>query len=191
MCSKIVTTLLATALTLPIVTLAQQAATTSAEKPLTRAETTEVRATVVAVDPSTRMVTLKGKDGKTVDVEAGPAVKHLDQIKVGDVVLATYTESLAFEVVPKGEKPQGASESAKRIPGGGEVGRQVTTSFKVASVDPATNVLWVTLPNGETKKIHVQDPKAQERLKTLSPGNVVAVTYSESLAISLEKLQTK
>lgn len=190
MCSKIVTTLLATALTLPIVTLAGQAASTSADKPLTRAETTEVRATVIAVDPSTRMVTLKGSDGKTVDVEAGPAVQHLDEIKVGDVVLAAYTESLAFEVVPKGEKPQGGSESAKRIPGGGELGRQVTSSFKVASVNPETNILWVTLPNGDTKKIHVQDPKAQERLKTLSPGNVVAVTYSQSLAIRLEKLAT-
>lgn len=183
MCSKIVTTLLAATLTLPIVTLAAQ----SAEKPLTRAETVEVRATVMAVDPTTRMVTLRGGDGKTFDVQAGSSVEHLDQLKPGDTVMAAYTESIAFQVVPKGEESQGVSESASRIAGGREVGRQVTTSFRVASVDPATNILWVTLPNGDTKKIHVEDPTAQQRLKTLSPGNVVAVTYSQSLAVRLEK----
>lgn len=186
MCSKIVTTLLAATFMLPIVTLAAQSAT-SADKPLAAAETVEMRATVMAVDPATRMVTLKGGNGQTFDVEAGPAVQHLDQVKVGDVVMAAYTESIAFQVVPQGEESQGVSESATRVPGGREVGHQVTTSFRVASVDPATNILWVTLPNGDTKKIHVQDPKAQARLKTLSPGNVVEVTYSESLAISLEK----
>jgi hypothetical protein len=115
-------------------------------------------------------------------------VKNFDQIKVGDIVKATYTESIAFQVVPNGETPGGATQTAERIPGGAAVGQQVTTSFKVASVDAKTNILWVTLPNGNTKKIQVQDPKAQMRLKTLSPGNVVAVTYTESMAVQLEKL---
>jgi hypothetical protein len=186
--SRILTTILAATLALPVVTLAEQASKPSADQPLTRAQSVEARATVTAVDPSTRMVTLKTEDGQTVDVQAGEAVKNFDQIKVGDVVKATYTESIAFQVVPQGETPGGASQTANRIPGGAAVGQQVTTSFKVASVDPETNVLWVTLPNGTTKKIQVQDPKAQARLKMLTPGNVVAVTYTESMAIQLEKL---
>jgi len=186
--SRIVTTILAASLALPVVALADQAATPAANQPLTRAQTIEARATVTAIDHSTRMVSLKGQDGQTFDVQAGPEIKNFDKIVVGDVVKATYTESLAFQVAPKGVTPGGASESANRIPGGAEVGKQVTTSFKVASVDPATNILWVTLANGNTKKIHVQDPKAQERLKTLKPGDVVAVTYTESLAVQLEKL---
>jgi hypothetical protein len=143
---------------------------------------------VTAIDPATRMVTLKTEDGQTLDVVAGEAVKNFDQIKVGDTVKATYTESLAFQIAPKGETPAGASQGAVRIPGGAQVDQRVTTSFKVASVDPATNTLWVTMQNGDTKKIQVQDPAAQARLKTLSPGNVVAVTYTESVAIQLEKL---
>jgi len=186
--SRIVTTILAASLALPVVALADQAASAAANQPLTRAQTVEARATVTAIDHATRMVTLKGQDGQTFDVQAGPEVKNFDKIVVGDVVKASYTESLAFQVAPKGVTPGGASESANRIPGGAEVGKQVTTSFKVASVDPATNILWVTLANGNTKKINVQDPKAQERLKTLKPGDVVAVTYTESLAIQLEKL---
>jgi hypothetical protein len=185
---RILTTILAATLALPAAALADQASKASTDKPLTRAQSIEARSTVTAIDPSTRMVTLKTEDGQTFDVKAGPSVKNFSQIKVGDAVKATYTESIAFQVVPKGETPGGASQSANRIPGGAEVEEQVTTSFKVASVDPATNILWVTLPNGNTKKIQVQDPKAQERLKTLSPGNVVAVTYTESMALQLEKL---
>ena len=180
--SGIVTAILTATLALPAVALADH------HEPLTRAASVEARATVTAVDPSTRMVTLKTEDGQTLDVEAGPEVKNFDQIKVGDTVKATYMESVAFQVAPKGETPGGAVQIADRIPGGVAVGKQVTTSFKVASVDPATNILWVTLPDGNTKKIQVQDPKAQERLKTLSPGNVVAVTYTQAMALQLEKL---
>jgi len=183
--SRILATLLTACFAL---TSAAALAETSTGKPYTKAQSIEARATVTGVDAQTRMVSLKGEDGQTFDVEAGPGVKNFDQIKVGDTVKATYTESLAFQVVPKGTTPGGATQSANRIPGGAEVGHQVTSSFKVASVEPANNVLWVTLPNGNTKKIHVEDPAAQERLKNLSPGNVVSVTYTESVAIQLEKL---
>jgi hypothetical protein len=181
--NTILITILTATLALPAMALAEQA-----DKPLTRAASVEARATVAAIDPSTRTVTLKTEGGETVDVAAGSEVKNFDQIRVGDVVKATYTEAIAFQVVPKGETPGGASQTAQRIPGGAEVGKQVTTSFKVASVDQETNILWVTLPDGNTRKIHVQDPEAQKRLKTLSPGNVVAVTYTKSMALQLEKL---
>ena len=181
--NRILITILTATLALPAVALAQEAA-----QPLTRAQSVQARATVTAIDPSTRTVTLKTEGGDTVDVAASSEVKNFDQIKVGDVVRATYTESVAFNVAPKGETPGGATETAQRIPGGAGVGRQVTSSFRVASVDPQTNILWVTLPNGNTKKIQVQDPEAQKRLKTLSPGTVVAVTYTQSLALQLEKL---
>ena len=185
---RILTTILAATLALPVVALGEQASKASADQPLTRAQSVEARATVTAIDPATRMVTLKTEDGQTVDVECGPEVKNFDKIKVGDTVKATYTESVAFQVAPKGATPGGASQGAVRIPGGAQVDQQVTTSFTVASVDPATNIMWVTLANGNTKKIQVQDPKAQERLKTLKPGDVVAVTYTESMALQLEKL---
>lgn len=186
--SGIPTMILATALALPGAALADQHSKAASDQPLKRSQSVEARASVTAIDPATRTVTLKTEDGQTVDVEAGPAVKNFDQIKVGDTVKATYTESIAFKVVPEGEAAGGATQSANRVPGGAELGQQVTTTFKVASVDPMTNILWVTLPNGNTKKIQVQDPEAQKRLKNLSPGNTVAVTYTESMALQLEKL---
>jgi len=160
----------------------------SADQPLTRSASMVAKAAVVAVDLNTREVTLKGEDGKTFQVQAGEAVQHLDQVKPGDVVAVTYTESLAFQVVPKGEKPQGVTTSADRTAGGGQIGRTATSYFKIDAYDQNTHVLWGTTADGITKSVVVQDPKAQERLKTLSPGNVVQVSYSESLAIKLEKV---
>jgi hypothetical protein len=178
---KTLALILAAALALPAVS-------TAADKPLTKSESTQVKATVVAVDQKTRLVTLKGPQGNTFEVEAGPAVQRLDQVAPGDVVSVTYTESLAFDVVPKGEKPQGVTEGAKRTAGGAEVGRQVTSYFTINAYDTKTHVLWGTGANGLTKSITVQDPKAQARLATLSPGAVVQVTYNESVAIKLEKV---
>ena len=185
--SRILTTILTATLALPVVALAEQASKAPADQPLTRGQIRRGARHRDGRRPGDRTVTLKNEDGETFPVKAGTEVKNFDQIKVGDVVKATYTESIAFQVVPEGTAG-GASASANRIPGGAEVGQTVTTSFKVSSVDPATNTLWVTLADGSTKKIQVQDPKAQERLKTLSPGNVVAVTYTESMALQLEKL---
>jgi hypothetical protein len=173
------------------VVLTTSAAANSADKSITKSATVEAKATVVAVDQSTREVTLKGDDGKTFQVEAGPAVKHLDQVKPGDVVALSYTESLAFQVVPKGEKPQGMTASAERSAGSGQVGRTLTTYFKIDAYNPDTHLLWGTTANGYTQSITVQDPKAQEKLKKLIPGDVVQVTYSESLAIRLEKVPAK
>jgi hypothetical protein len=178
---KILAVFMAAALSLPAVSM-------SADQPITKSASVQVKATVVKVDQATRMVTLKGQDGKMLEVEAGDAVKHLDQVKPGDVVAVTYTESLAFQVVPKGEKPQGVSQSAERTASGGQIGRQVTSYFKIDAYNPDTHLLWGTTAAGITKSITVQDPAAQAKLKKLIPGDVVQVTYSESLAISLEKV---
>ena len=96
--SRILTTILTATLALPVVALAEQASKAPADQPLTRAQSVEARATVTAIDPATRTVTLKNEKGETFPVQAGSAVKNFDQIKVGDIVKATYTESIAFQV---------------------------------------------------------------------------------------------
>lgn len=58
-----------------------------------------VTVTVAAIDPATRLVTLKGPEGKTVPVKMGPAVA-LDRFKVGDRFTATYSAAMAVAVQP-------------------------------------------------------------------------------------------
>ena len=70
MSSRILTTIVAATLALPVVVLAADtASTTAANQPLTRAQSVAARATVTHIDPATRMVTLKGEDGQLFEVE--------------------------------------------------------------------------------------------------------------------------
>ncbi len=58
----------------------------------------EVKASVVAIDYQTRKVTLKGPEGKVIKVTAGPEVKRLNEVKVGDSVVARLTRAVSIEV---------------------------------------------------------------------------------------------
>ena len=192
--TRAVTAILAATLVLPVVTLGDShghaeldhsgmpsfITKASNKGPLKYEQTTIVRGTVAAIDPIARLVMLKRQDGRTFDVQASDGVKDFDKVVVGDVIEATYTESVVFQIVPKGETQAGASRGAK-------VGQKVTSSFEVSSVDPITNVLSVTMPDGTTKPVHF-DEKSQAPLMTLRPGDVISATYTESAAIRLEKL---
>lgn len=156
----------------------------SNKEPLKYEQTTIVRGTVAAIDPVARLVMLKRQDGRTFDVQVSDGVKNFDKVGVGDVIEATYTESVVFQVVPKGETQGGAVPS---VTSGAKVGQKVISSFKVASVDPITNVLSVTMPDGTPKPIHF-DEKSQAPLMALMPGDVISATYTESAAIRLKKL---
>src|SRR5688500_9539989 len=48
------------------------------------AQTVDVTATITAIDPSSRLVTMKGPQGREVAVVAGPEVKNFANMKVGD-----------------------------------------------------------------------------------------------------------
>lgn len=64
--------------------------------------TIQISAAIEKIDRDTREVTLKGPEGKTRTVKVPEEVKKLDELKEGDQVVLTATESLAIEVT----KPQ-------------------------------------------------------------------------------------
>lgn len=61
-------------------------------------DTIEVKAAVVAIDYQTRKVSLKSPDGKVKIVTAGPEVKRLNEVRVGDSVVARLTRAISIEV---------------------------------------------------------------------------------------------
>ena len=60
--------------------------------------TREITATVDAIDPKTRMISLTGPRGNLVSFKLGDAVEHIDQIQKGDQVVLRYTEALTLAV---------------------------------------------------------------------------------------------
>ena len=177
---------LVTALALPITGVADQTAT---GKGVSASDTIEKRATVTAIDRATRTVTLKGETDEFV-VEVGPEVKGFDTLKVGDVVVATYTESIAVRMAKQGEATPGVTGTVIAEPptgGKAKAGSEVTASLKVEAVDLTANTVTLSAGDGQKRTVEVKDPKVQERLKTVKPGDVVVVTYTEALALRLDK----
>jgi hypothetical protein len=60
--------------------------------------TVEVVATVEAIDYKARTVTLKGPEGNTRTLKVGPEAKRFDNVKKGDEVYVSYTETTAISV---------------------------------------------------------------------------------------------
>ena len=80
----------------------------------------ETTAVVERVEPEDHgEVRLRGADGQTVTVVAGPEVRNLPQLATGDVVRLTYYESVVAGVAePTNTGPGTATALAARAPEG-------------------------------------------------------------------------
>ena len=151
-----------------------------------------VTATVTQIDQKTRQVTLKGEDGKEYSFVAGDAVKNLAQMKTGDLVTATYTEALAYEVKKGGTAGAATAVAAGSAKPGampaGVVAQQTTLTVTIAAIDPKVPSVTFKGPAGNTKTIKVLHP---EKLKGVNVGDTVEITYTEAFAIKVDKATPK
>ena len=87
-----------------------------AQKPVTQGAVVSETATIVAIDSTNRLITLKDKDGITDTIVAGPEVKRFSELKVGDSVTFRYYESVVYAIQKPGDKarlrPPGAWSAA-------------------------------------------------------------------------------
>jgi hypothetical protein len=153
-----------------------------------------VSANVKAIDYETREVTLVGGLGNEVSFTADSRIERLDEIQVGDEVIADYYVSIAgelraptelemqtpyLEIMGGGAMPDGAT------PAGG-----VLRAFKVVAVvvglDLPTHSVNLLGPRGNTGNIVVQN---KDNLRALRLGDSVILTYTEALALSLQKAE--
>jgi hypothetical protein len=161
---------------------------------VTRSRLVTLTATVEAVDVAKRQVTLKGPKGNVVTFTVGEQVKNLPQVQVGDSVVVKYYEALAFRIVPPGETTPGAGVSgaaATAKPGEKPAAlgaREVTATVTVEAIDLKAGTATVKGPEGNTVTVKARDPKNLEKLKV---GDRVEVTYTEALAVSVEKAKKK
>jgi hypothetical protein len=158
-------------------------------EPATVERTSEVTATVTAIDLPERLVTLRGPKGNLFTVQADEEVRNLPQVEVGDRVVVRYYEAIAAELASSGEEASAAATAMRAPPGakpGAGLGQRVTATVEIVDVDPATHTVSFTDPDGIAQTIAVRDPEMQDFVETLKAGDEVAVTYTEALAISVE-----
>jgi Cu/Ag efflux protein CusF len=167
----------------------------SKARPITRTEAalTTATATVQSIDYDKREVTLKGPLGNEVTFTVDPQVKRLNEIKVGDVVRADYYVSLVAEL----RKPTSEEEKnpiavvedsgkapARESPGAGQM-RRVKVVTTIEGIDRPTRTITIKGPRGNYLTARVEDPSNLEKVRI---GENIVVTYTEALAISLEKV---
>ena len=61
-------------------------------------DTKEITAKVEKIDYKKRLVTLKGPEGNVKTIKVDPAVKRLNEVKVGDDIVLRSTEAVAIQV---------------------------------------------------------------------------------------------
>jgi hypothetical protein len=186
--------LLCTAPTVPLLIAHPANAQSTMENVIPQSEAVTLQAKITAIDSSTRAVTLRGPEGNSVTVTAGPLVR-LNLLQVGQTVNVKYYRSVAFVVTPpKGgngvpvsndQLMQAVAQPAE-APGGVAV-RVVKISGTVVSIDRSSNSLSIVNPSGgKVYTIDVTDPARIAALGTLNVGDTVTAVVSQVLAVSID-----
>jgi hypothetical protein len=159
-------------------------------EPVVSDKVQQITATVEAVDPATRMVRLRGPEG-TTEIVLGPEVRNFSQIRVGDVVKATYYTGVAAQIRKHGDPappPTNEVAVARAKPGempAAGMAQNISTTVTIESVDVSFNTVSFQLPAGDKRVVAVQTPEGREFIRTLKKGDQVDLTYTEAVAVEV------
>ena len=167
-------------------------ATTERQAPgrVERENVVKVSAVVDEIDHGTRMVTLRRSDDSLLTFRADDSVRNLDQVSRGDIVEATYYESVAVNLRKPGEVTPGVSAASAtgRTPLGempGAAGaRSYTVVATIRALDRAKQTATLEDDKGNLRTIDVKNP---EHFDVAKVGDLVEITYTEAVAISVDK----
>jgi len=144
-----------------------------------------VHGEIVSVDPTNRLVTLKGPTGNTFTLEARNE-KNLEAVKAGDRVMVQYFEGVQIRKKKPGESVPAPSLKDGII--GGTLGKSLKAKRMIVAsverIDEAYQEVTLKGPDGSLETIMVTDP---EYLKRIKVGDQVVITRIQALALSLNK----
>lgn len=177
-----------------LVPLVLVCACASQPAPVSQSDVSVKEATVTAVDPSQRRVTLKEKDGSESTVTVGAAVKNLDQVQVGDVLRITQTQTVAWQIRKTGAAAPDVSvqDSATTAKPGEkpamQKGRTVSITATITAIDREKASVTLRGPEGTLQTVTVADP---QKLEDVAVGDLVDISYTESIAIAVMPVEKK
>jgi len=158
----------------------------SAQGTVARAGNVSKTATITAINPSTRVVTLKDEKGHVEDVQCGPDIKRFNELKVGDVVTFSYHAAVVYDIAKAGAPTPAAGADIVRGQGvkpSGAVTQQSKATVTIESVDPAASSITVRTADGHSMTAHVEDKKKLDGLKA---GDNVELTFTEALMVTVD-----
>ena len=146
---------------------------------------TTIVGTVEAIDQASRMATFRGSKGNVVTVQIDERVMNLPQ--VGDTVTVAYYESWALQLDKPGDATGAImmrTSPSSQTPSG-LAARRTNIQATVTAIDAGKPSVTFRGPKGNSQEINVgENPKMLARLKV---GETYDITYTESLAVTIEK----
>jgi hypothetical protein len=160
----------------------------AAQKAIYESEPKTVTATIEAIEPGTRVVTLKTEAGTRLHVTAPEEMEGFGRLRIGDIVTAKYFEAIAIRVAKPGSPaPNGTPTTSIRrkddVPGS-ETMRVRTVRSTVTAVNAATPSVSVKGEDGQERELAVTDAS---QLAALKAGDAIDLTFYESRLISVER----
>ncbi len=155
-------------------------------------ETTELSATVVKVNKSTREVTMVDPQGRKSTYRAGPEVRNFDQIEPGDRVRAALTEQyLSFVRKPGSEMPASAEQVRQKVvvaPKGAKPSVLIVNTSeytgRVHSIDAKNRTATIVFADGRRQTFKARPDVDMTRHDV---GAEVVFRTTESVAVSITK----
>ncbi len=162
----------------------------SSPEPLEISETEVVEATVDAVDVDSRMLVVTGPAGNTVAFRVGPEVRNLAQVEVGDKLRVSFYSGYVIEMAEPGEAGAEAELAAGRAAEGERpgavLGAQIRQTVEILSVASDGTAVSFRDAEGVIQSIDVRREDSQRFARRLRPGDLVDISYSEAVAVSIE-----
>ncbi len=157
-----------------------------------RAMAIEVDAEVISVDMDTRELVLQLPTGEQVTTVVSPAVQRLNEVAAGDVLVVTYLAALAAELRepteeelanPWVEGVEAGIAGAEQAPGGAVI----DAVRAVCTIEGMNRLLGTVMILDSRGKTHVIGDISPERIETLRIGQSVVMTFTQALAVGIEK----
>ena len=153
-------------------------------------ETVTITAEVVAVDPATRHLTLRGPLGGEITGLVDDEVKNLGQVKVGDMLSVSYQASIALSASKPGEpNPLFTGGDASTAEAGqrpaASVSEQTKQTVTVVSVDPEKRSIVFQGKDGTLFPVEVDRPEFARKLQMVRPGDKIDVVTTEALIVKI------
>ena len=138
---------------------------------------------IVAVDPSKRLIKVKGPAGEIIELEAKSG-EALAERKVGERVLVRYFEGAQIAKGTQGEAVPVQSLKDGLIEPGESSEKQRALAASVERVDADNQEITLKGTDGTIETIMVSNPT---HLRNIDVGDRVFVTHPQGLALSIER----
>jgi len=147
-------------------------------------ETTTIAGTIETIDQGKRAMNIKIADGSFVAVDVPESVQRFNELKVGDMIRATYNNNVMVRVKAPGEAAVDTVDTgdAKSPTSGTQViTRRMTAS--IVGIDRVASSISFEGPNGWKYSRRVVDPTVFAQVNV---GDKVDIIWNTDLTVSVQ-----